>query len=81
MSAGADAVSDQAIKNIQLELLAAAEASCHAAVGQLRQLAVPVGTSNSPGQSVDGEASLLPELTGLSDNLAGLRKLVETQEV
>lgn len=69
---------EQAAKREQLQLLAEAEQGCKEAMAQLRSS--HTAASSSAGDA-DGKAGLLSELTGLSDILAGLRKLVDNQEV
>jgi len=78
--AGSLAISKQAAKKEQLCLVTEAEATCKAAQAQLRW-ALPGQTAAAGGAAADARASLGAELKVLSDNFAGLRKLVENQEV
>ncbi len=79
-SAGSLAISKQAAKKEQLRLVTEAEATCKAAQAQLRW-ALPGQTAAAGGAAAEARAGLGTELKILSDNFAGLRKLVENQEV
>jgi len=81
--AGSLAISKQAAKKEQLRLVTEAEATCKAAQAQLRW-ALPGQTAAAAGgggTAAEARAGLGAELKVLSDNFAGLRKLVENQEV
>lgn len=78
--AGSLAISKQAAKKEQLRLVTEAEATCKAGQAQLRWT-LPGQTAAAGGAATEARASLGAELTVLSDNFAGLRKLVENQEV
>jgi len=81
--AGSLAISKQAAKKEQLSLVTEAEATCKAAQAQLRW-ALPGQTAAAAGgggTAAEARAGLGAELKVLSDNFAGLRKLVENQEV
>lgn len=78
--AGSLAISKQAAKKEQLRLVTEAEATCKAAQAQLRW-ALPGQPAAAGGAAADTRAGLAAELKVLSDNFAGLRKLVENQEV
>ncbi|KAL0023606.1 hypothetical protein WJX77_006297 [Trebouxia sp. C0004] len=77
---GTLAISKQAAKKEQLCLVTEAEATCKAAQAQLRW-ALQGQTGAAGGAAAEARASLGAELKVLSDNFAGLRKLVENQEV
>ncbi|DBA99354.1 TPA: hypothetical protein ACH3X3_011954 [Trebouxia sp. C0006] len=80
---GSLAISKQAAKKEQLCLVTEAEATCKAAQAQLRW-ALPGQTAAAAGgggTAAEARAGLGAELKVLSDNFAGLRKLVENQEV
>ncbi len=78
--AGSLAISKQAAKKEQLRLVTEAEATCKTAQAQLRW-AVSGQTAAAGGAAAEARAGLAAELKVLSDNFAGLRKLVENQEV
>ena len=78
--AGSLAISKQAAKKEQLRLVTEAEATCKAGQAQLRW-ALPGQTAAAGGAMAEARAGLAAELKVLSDNFAGLRKLVENQEV
>ncbi len=78
--AGSVAISKQAAKKEQLRLVTEAEATCKAAQAQLKW-APPGQTAAAGGAATEARAALAAELKVLSDNFAGLRKLVEIQEV
>ena len=71
-------ISKQAAKKEQLRLVTEAEATCKAAQAQLRW-ALPGQTAAAAGAATEARAALAAELKVLSDNFAGLRKLVENQ--
>ncbi len=78
--AGSLAISKQAAKKEQLSLVIEAEATCKAAQAQLRW-ALSGQTAAAGGAAAEARAGLRAELKVLSDNFAGLSKLIENQEV
>ena len=79
--AGEAAVDQQDAKRKQLELLEEAERTCQTATTQVKW-SKPAGTTSALADgAIDVKAGLNTELNALSDNFAGLRKMVENEEV